>query len=332
MRCFRPFLDPEPLRGPTGAAAIRHAPETPLASQVPPLRGHRRGRLPTGPACRAFAHRRSARHHPAGRPDSRRPSGWPAPAHLPANRLLGIFIQTENAPAASGGVWDRVRAVQNFDAAMQAGDTAKIAADLPDTWDLMRVQWAGSCAFAALYGADLARLDLQGAPAIWRVDVALLSPAYETAAQATGLPRQGARAICRAWRRGLRTPRLPKPRPRKPSPPPLASTTAPRDFAGPMLSEGPAGRGNPGRGIAIADRPPGPNPEAGDGPGNVARASGWRMWRGGRPCRCCCCGTGDEPCPITGSPPFWRPAPPNWALRRTRWRPMQATWRISQIG
>ncbi|MEQ8292214.1 MAG: hypothetical protein RIA08_08410 [Roseovarius sp.] len=99
---------------------------------------------------------------------------------LPANRLLGLY--TDRDPAASGGVWERVRAVQAFDAALASGDKAAIARTLRNAWQHMRENGL-AVAFAALYGADLAKLD---DPSGLAHEVALLSPVYESAAKAPG--------------------------------------------------------------------------------------------------------------------------------------------------
>ena len=52
------------------------------------------------------------------------------------NRLLGFY--TERRPAASGGIWDRIRAVQRFDGALASGDDTAIAKALPDVWSAMK--------------------------------------------------------------------------------------------------------------------------------------------------------------------------------------------------
>lgn len=92
---------------------------------------------------------------------------------LPANRLLGLY--SERAPAASGGVWDRVRAIQNMDRAIAARDFDRIAAALPEAWRLMRESGL-EVAFAALYGDRLARLDLPDDAARLAHQTALLAP------------------------------------------------------------------------------------------------------------------------------------------------------------
>lgn len=97
---------------------------------------------------------------------------------VPANRLLGLY--TEREPAASGGVWARVEAVQAFDRAMASGRSERILAALPPVWDLMQRERL-AVAFATLYGPDLVDMGLSGSDATAR-EVALLSPLYESAA------------------------------------------------------------------------------------------------------------------------------------------------------
>ncbi|KRS18372.1 hypothetical protein [Roseovarius indicus] len=101
---------------------------------------------------------------------------------LPANRLLGLY--TDRRPAASGGVWERVRAVQEFDAALESNDPKAIAEELPEVWRLMRANDL-AVVFATLYGERLAALDLPAAADLAH-EIALLSPVYESAARATG--------------------------------------------------------------------------------------------------------------------------------------------------
>lgn len=76
---------------------------------------------------------------------------------LDPNRLLGIY--TARAPAASGGVWDRVAALQALDIALVAGQPDRVAARLPAAVDAMRA--AGlEAVLAQMFGARLVRLDL----------------------------------------------------------------------------------------------------------------------------------------------------------------------------
>jgi hypothetical protein len=91
------------------------------------------------------------------------------------NLLLGLY--TERDPAASGGVWDRVTAFQNFDAALAARDPGRIATTLPPVWAAMESQQL-EVAFAALYAERLVRLDLSGETRASVIHIALLSPFY----------------------------------------------------------------------------------------------------------------------------------------------------------
>ncbi len=54
---------------------------------------------------------------------------------IPVDRLWDIYHERE--PAASGGLWDRVDAVQRLDAAIEADDAALIGAALPEAWTEM---------------------------------------------------------------------------------------------------------------------------------------------------------------------------------------------------
>ncbi|PIV74122.1 MAG: hypothetical protein COW55_10555 [Rhodobacteraceae bacterium CG17_big_fil_post_rev_8_21_14_2_50_65_11] len=92
------------------------------------------------------------------------------------------LIYTSRVPSASGGVWDRVAAVQAFDVALLAQDTEMVARTLPDAWDAMHE--AGlEVAFAEAYARRLLGLPLTNAPAQLAREIALLSREYETVAQ-----------------------------------------------------------------------------------------------------------------------------------------------------
>ncbi|RBI85186.1 hypothetical protein DRV85_10685 [Rhodosalinus halophilus] len=96
------------------------------------------------------------------------------------NRLLGIY--TQRAPAASGGVWDRVAAVQRLDAALARGDAGAPGRALVEVWPLMRA--AGlEVPLARLFGAELAALGLDGKAGEIAFEAALLSPDYERLAR-----------------------------------------------------------------------------------------------------------------------------------------------------
>ena len=140
--------------------------------------------------------------------DLRSNSGWKARVEagerlarigaIPANRLLGLY--SEQAPAASGGVWDRVKAVQAFEAAMDARDVGAVSQTLPAVWAHM-VEQELEVPFADLFAPRLASLDLDvGAdPLAFRIE--LLSQGYERAA-ASRTARDGTEAFLIAIARG----------------------------------------------------------------------------------------------------------------------------------
>lgn len=96
------------------------------------------------------------------------------------NALLGLY--TERAPAASGGIWERVRTVQDFDAALASGDRGAVARSLPLVWERMKAVEL-EVAFATLYGAALIRQAPEGAAGEIAFRIGLLSPEYEAVAR-----------------------------------------------------------------------------------------------------------------------------------------------------
>ncbi len=95
---------------------------------------------------------------------------------LPANRLLGLY--TARSPAASGGVWDRVSAIQRFETALRTRSTDAIAKTLPPAWTEM--QRAGlEISFAELFAEPLTRYDLKGQAGGIARNMFLLSSNYQ---------------------------------------------------------------------------------------------------------------------------------------------------------
>src|SRR5690606_19196203 len=107
------------------------------------------------------------------------------------NLLLGLY--TEREAAASGGVWERVRAIQALDRAITASDRAAVARALPVAWQLVEAQEL-EVPFAALFGEALAGMDLEGAAGARAFRVGLLSDGYERVAKAR-TPRDGGEAF-----------------------------------------------------------------------------------------------------------------------------------------
>ena len=158
--------------------------------------------LPAATLPRAFAHA-----------DLRTTSGWKAQIEaaerlartgaLDPNRLLALY--TERLPAASGGVWERVAAVQALDAAVASGDPGAVARTLPGAWDRMREGGLASV-LGAIYGERIQALPLSSEAAGLAFRLALLSPAYEAAA-AGHVPADREEELLRAIARGLPPPR-----------------------------------------------------------------------------------------------------------------------------
>jgi hypothetical protein len=123
--------------------------------------------------------------------DLRSNSGWKARIEagerlarmgaIPPNRLLGLY--SEQKAAASGGVWERVKAVQAFEAALNARDPEAAAGALPPVWAEMEAQEL-EVPFANLFGARLAALGLGGEAGALAFRIGLLSDGYERVAAA----------------------------------------------------------------------------------------------------------------------------------------------------
>lgn len=119
------------------------------------------------------------------------------------NVLLALY--TDRAPAASGGVWDRVEAVQKFDAAVAAGDPTAISKTLPVVWKaLQKVELESFLAHH--YGEKLAKFPLTGDAAQIAFKLSLLAPDYEKSAQnaiAKGQVTEPDKAFLTSLARGL---------------------------------------------------------------------------------------------------------------------------------
>ncbi|MGB3242901.1 MAG: hypothetical protein WBB25_00085, partial [Sulfitobacter sp.] len=135
--------------------------------------------LPTGNLPRAYAVA-----------DLRDIAGWKAQLEaaerltragaLPDNRLLGLY--TDRKPAASGGIWDRVEALQRFETALSTNSEDAVGKTLPPVWRAMKSAELET-AFAGLFYERLQSLDLKGTAARITFEIGLLSPQYETAAR-----------------------------------------------------------------------------------------------------------------------------------------------------
>jgi len=167
------FLDPDLFEG---------EPDLPPAARVSPLVFRMREAIGQGMSTQslplAFAHA-----------DLRSTTGLKAQLEaaerltragaLDPNILQSLY--TARTPSASGGVWDRVKAFQRFDAAISAGDEEAIRARLPDAWRAMATIRA-EVAFATLYAEKLAALS--GTPTALMTEIGLLSDRYALVAAA----------------------------------------------------------------------------------------------------------------------------------------------------
>ena len=140
--------------------------------------------------------------------DLRSNSGWKvrieagerlaAMGAIPPNRLLGLY--TEQKAAASGGVWERVKAIQALEAALDAGAPEAIAAALPAAWAQMEALEL-EVPFAKLFGAKLAAVDLRGEEGALAFRIGLLSDDYEMIAR-NRKPADAAEAFLAGLARG----------------------------------------------------------------------------------------------------------------------------------
>lgn len=97
------------------------------------------------------------------------------------NQLLGLY--TERRAAASGGVWERVKALQALEAAMENGDQTRIANALLPLWEALTEARVES-QIAHIHGPKLASLQLPGKAGQVAFHMGLLSDDYETVARA----------------------------------------------------------------------------------------------------------------------------------------------------
>ena len=97
------------------------------------------------------------------------------------NMLLGLY--TDQKPAASGGVWDRVATFQKLDSAIASADAGAVERALPAAWSAMS-QAELEVPLAELYADRLARIKLSGAAAETAFTIGLLSTDYRSATSA----------------------------------------------------------------------------------------------------------------------------------------------------
>ena len=117
---------------------------------------------------------------------------------LGVTRLEGLYF--DRKPAASGGVWDRVRAVQKLDKAIRSGTEAAVADTLHVAWKVM-AQAELEIPFATMFAHRLTGLTLNGAAARLAEEIGLLGDGYEEIAIAMQ-PTTERQALLQAIARG----------------------------------------------------------------------------------------------------------------------------------
>lgn len=96
------------------------------------------------------------------------------------NQLLGVY--TSQMRAASGGIWDRVEALQRFETALTTGDPGAVSSALETVWPQMRT--AGLLLpFSNLFASRLQGLPLSARAKDIAALAGLLSADYETVAR-----------------------------------------------------------------------------------------------------------------------------------------------------
>ncbi len=177
------FLDPDLYEGDPALPPPDRV--TPLAWRMFEAIGEP---LPTAPLPIAFAHA-----------ELRPQAGWKSQIEaaerlaragaIAPNLLLGLY--TERAPAASGGVWDRVAAFQTFETALDSVDRRGVEQVLPEVWSRL-AEAELEPPFAELYGERLDTLGLTGEARRIAFEAGLLSPAFEAIAanRTAGSPRE----------------------------------------------------------------------------------------------------------------------------------------------
>lgn len=91
-------------------------------------------------------------------------------------------IYFEREPAASGGIWDRVEALQELNAALAKRDTEEIAQTLPGAWEAAR-EAGYHAGFAHWAAPRLASYELNGTAGHLAFEIALIAGDAQTAAR-----------------------------------------------------------------------------------------------------------------------------------------------------
>ncbi|WP_224824725.1 hypothetical protein [Cognatishimia sp. MH4019] len=191
------FLDPELYEGEPIAAPDRI---TPLTFRMFEAIGEP---LPTATLPRAFAVA-----------DLEQRNGWKAQLDaverlartgaVDPNQMIGIY--TQRLPSASGGVWDRVEAIQVLETALEARDPGAVSKALLPAWRAMQASGTEAI-FAQIFADRLAALPLDGPEAEIALKLAALSDSYETLVPKLGKPTRDAALIALARGTTIASPR-----------------------------------------------------------------------------------------------------------------------------
>lgn len=100
------------------------------------------------------------------------------------NQLLGLY--TERRAAASGGVWERVTAIEALETRLDIDDRAGVSQVLPGAWTALTAARV-EVPVARIHGPRLHAMSLPGQAGEIAFRMALLSDGYESAAQ-SGVP------------------------------------------------------------------------------------------------------------------------------------------------
>lgn len=98
---------------------------------------------------------------------------------LAPGRLMGLY--TRQSASASGGVWERVSAVQDLDRALEQSDAAAAGTALAAAWPLIRDEGL-DVPFALIFADRLKAADLPARQRDLVYRLSLLTPGYEAAA------------------------------------------------------------------------------------------------------------------------------------------------------
>ena len=99
---------------------------------------------------------------------------------IPFERLLSVYIERD--PAASGGIWERVEALQAILSAVESDDPKSFAAALPGAW-LAASEGGYEAAFARWISPKLSDKTLDGQSAHVAFEIALLTGRTDMAAK-----------------------------------------------------------------------------------------------------------------------------------------------------